>query len=514
MRCACSTFTAATSIGGIETLLVTMARMRALCPAIEPEVALCFEGRLSAELAATGVPVHHLPEVRASRPQTIRRARRALAALIESGRFDRVICHAAWSQALFGGVVRRANVPLVFWAHDVATGTHWTERLARRVRPDLVICNSRYTADSMSRLYDDVPAIVLTYPIDTTRGRPDGGGARRAAPGVRHAGRRDGPHSGQPHGGVEGPRGRGRGARRNCATSPDGCGGSSAGRNGRKKSAYVDELVAAARRLGIEDRVRWLGERTDVRRLLAAADVHCQANVAPEPFGIAYVEALAAGLPVVASRAGGAIEIVDESCGVLVPPGDSGALAAALERLIVDRPLSREARRRRAGASAAPVRSRDAAGPARRGADGDVAGGSVAPDVVVECADARSASASKPRLEPRRDLPHGRSGALGARHRRRPAGRRRMRQRRAVASAGASLRRLLRPRRGAVPGVSHRRGIPPDRSRCAPTVAAVADRRRRSRRRHRGRNDRTPRESVGVHARARRASPGRAAGWW
>ena len=93
--------------------------------------------------------------------------------------------------------------------------------------------------------------------------------------------------------------------------------------------AYVDALVAAARRLGIDDRVRWLGERQDVRRLLGAADVHCQANVAPEPFGIAYVEALAAGLPVVASRAGGAMEIVDESCGVLVPAGDSGRARGA-----------------------------------------------------------------------------------------------------------------------------------------------------------------------------------------
>jgi len=154
--------------GGIETLLVTMARTRALSPAVEPEVALCFGGRLSGELAATGVPVHRLPEVRASRPQTIRRARRQLAAILESGGYDRVVCHAAWSQALFGGVVKRAKVPLVFWAHDIATGRHWTERIARRVRPDLAICNSRYTADSLRRLYDDVPAIVMTCPIDTS----------------------------------------------------------------------------------------------------------------------------------------------------------------------------------------------------------------------------------------------------------------------------------------------------------------------------------------------------------
>ena len=298
--------------GGIETLLVTMARMRALCPAIEPEVALCFEGRLSAELAATGVSVHRLPEVRASRPQTIRRARRALAAVIESGRFDRVVCHAAWSQALFGGVVKRAKVPLVFWAHDVATGRHWTERIARRVRPDLVICNSRYTADSVRLAVRRCAGDRIDVSDRHERNGPPCAGPRGAAPGARHAGRRDGPHSGQPHGGVEGH-----------AVVVDALGRLRAqsgwvwwvvgGAQRPEEAAYVNELVAAARRLGIEDRVRWLGERQDVRRLLAAADVHCQANVAPEPFGIAYVEALAAGLPVVASRAGGAIEIVDDS---------------------------------------------------------------------------------------------------------------------------------------------------------------------------------------------------------
>jgi glycosyltransferase involved in cell wall biosynthesis len=93
-------------------------------------------------------------------------------------------------------------------------------------------------------------------------------------------------------------------------------------------------------------------------RLPAAADLHCQANAAPEPFGIAYVEALAAGLPVVASRAGGAIEIVDESCGVLVSPGDVNALAAALERLIVDRPF------RARLAAGAPARAQHLSDPA------------------------------------------------------------------------------------------------------------------------------------------------------
>ena len=343
--------------GGIETLLLTMARARALCAAIEPEVALCFEGRLSAELDATGVPVHRLPEARASRPYTIRRARHALTAVIASGRFDRVVCHATWSQALFGGVVKRAHVPLVFWAHDAATGRHWTERAARCVRPDLAICNSRYTADSLSRLYGDVPAIVLTAPIDTSACVRTA--AERAA--VRQE--LDTPLDATVLIQVSRME-----AWKGHAVVVDALARLPAraewvwwivgGAQRSEEVAYIDRLVAAARRLGIEDRLRWLGERQDVGRLLAAADVHCQANVAPEPFGIAYVEALAAGLPVVASRAGGAIEIVDESCGVLVPPGDVEALATALERVIVDRAFRAEL------AACAPARARRLADPA------------------------------------------------------------------------------------------------------------------------------------------------------
>ena len=99
---------------------------------------------------------------------------------------------------------------------------------------------------------------------------------------------------------------------------------------------YLAELRRAAARTGIADRVRFLGQRSDVPELLAAADVHCQPNTEPEPFGIAFVEALYAGVPVVATALGGALEIVDGHCGVLVPPHDSAALQAALRRLIAD----------------------------------------------------------------------------------------------------------------------------------------------------------------------------------
>ena len=100
-------------------------------------------------------------------------------------------------------------------------------------------------------------------------------------------------------------------------------------KSGRGK---VSERVAVGRgTAGIADRVRFLGQRADMRRLMAAADMFCQPNTGPEPFGIVFVEALYAGLPVVTSGFGGAAEIVDQTCGVLTAPGDTEAVASALE---------------------------------------------------------------------------------------------------------------------------------------------------------------------------------------
>jgi glycosyltransferase involved in cell wall biosynthesis len=92
--------------------------------------------------------------------------------------------------------------------------------------------------------------------------------------------------------------------------------------------------------------VELLGERDDVPDLLARSDIFALSTLS-EGMPISVLEAMAAGLPVVATAVGGIPEIVvDGETGVLVPPQDVGALAAALERLLVDTEL-----RRRMGAA-------------------------------------------------------------------------------------------------------------------------------------------------------------------
>jgi len=94
-------------------------------------------------------------------------------------------------------------------------------------------------------------------------------------------------------------------------------------------------LEAGAAALAGRARVLFLGERADARRLLPAFDVVVVPSIEREGFGLAALEAMDAGVAVVASRVGGLPEVVqDGRSGLLVPPGDEAALAAAIARLL------------------------------------------------------------------------------------------------------------------------------------------------------------------------------------
>jgi glycosyltransferase involved in cell wall biosynthesis len=95
------------------------------------------------------------------------------------------------------------------------------------------------------------------------------------------------------------------------------------------------EMEALAGRLGIRERVRFLGQRTDVDRLLAQSQVSLLVSNW-EGFPLSILEAMRAGLPVVASSVGGVDEAVrDGETGFLVPRGDVGLLRDRIERLLV-----------------------------------------------------------------------------------------------------------------------------------------------------------------------------------
>ncbi|MGH9126658.1 MAG: glycosyltransferase [Acidimicrobiales bacterium] len=113
------------------------------------------------------------------------------------------------------------------------------------------------------------------------------------------------------------------------------------------KEAFAERLSARARAM---PGVHWVGARSDVADLIADLDVLVMASTEPEPFGLAAVEALASGVPVVATAAGGPLEILGPEpagSGRLVAPGDAAALASAVLSLLPAGASSTEHRRAR-----------------------------------------------------------------------------------------------------------------------------------------------------------------------
>jgi glycosyltransferase involved in cell wall biosynthesis len=103
-----------------------------------------------------------------------------------------------------------------------------------------------------------------------------------------------------------------------------------------------EPLEALAQRLGVSDRVRFLGRREDVPDLLATCDVFALPSLY-EGSSLAVLEAMAAGIPIVSSAIGGTDELIEDGrSGLLVPPGDDQALAAALRRALGEPELRAE----------------------------------------------------------------------------------------------------------------------------------------------------------------------------
>ncbi len=104
--------------------------------------------------------------------------------------------------------------------------------------------------------------------------------------------------------------------------------------------------VRQAGRLGIAERVHFLGAVPHSRlpAVLRAADLLLLTTEPPESFGIVLIEAMAAGLPTVATEYPGVRAVVDEGeTGLIVPPGDADAVAGAIRRLTDAGPSGREA---------------------------------------------------------------------------------------------------------------------------------------------------------------------------
>ncbi len=118
-----------------------------------------------------------------------------------------------------------------------------------------------------------------------------------------------------------------------------------------EKEGYKQQLKLLIMRLGLERFVEFLGYRDDIPEILSNLDLLVLATTTPEAFGRVIIEAGANGVPVVATKVGGVVDIIEDGLtGILVPPEDIAAMAEAIIKLLKDRKyasqIARQARRK------------------------------------------------------------------------------------------------------------------------------------------------------------------------
>jgi glycosyltransferase involved in cell wall biosynthesis len=310
--------------GGAQTYVASL--LPALAAEFDVAVAAHGDGYLRSAAAAAGV--RFIPLAHLGRALDARADARALRELVGVLRRERPqILHANSSKAGVVGRVAAAatGVPVrIFTVHGWAFKAHrgaagatylWADRLMRPLTTVTVcVAEGERAAGLRARTCAAHNTVVIHngVELDVPRRRHTTGRATVLAVGrLRH------------------PKDFGTLVRA-AAAAPEGTLCVRVAGDGPERAALETEIER------LEAPVELLGERGDVAELLATADVFVLPSRS-EGLPMSVLEAMAAGLPVIASRVGGVGElVVDGTTGMLVPPGDVNALARALERVAGD----------------------------------------------------------------------------------------------------------------------------------------------------------------------------------
>jgi glycosyltransferase involved in cell wall biosynthesis len=305
---------------------------------LEPVVAFMEPGPLVHEVTALGLDAVVVPAGRLREPWNVMRTVRALALLLEREEPDLVLNWMAKTHlyGAFAAMLAHRSERVVWWQHTVP-GRHWLDRSATLLPALAVGCSSRHSASAQAAAWPRRRVFVvhpgIEAPPRSTEAERDRRRAELGIPSDRHIvglvgrleqGKRHDRfldvvdellHRGlSVHGLIVGG---------SLPGAPDGS----------------ERLRAAVRQRGLEGTVTLTGHVADARQVIELMDVLVSVAVV-EAFGIALVEAMALGVPVVAVAAGGPDEIIEDGrSGLLVPVARRDGIAEAVGRLVQDHEL-------------------------------------------------------------------------------------------------------------------------------------------------------------------------------
>ena len=302
---------------------------------LDPGVAFLGPGPFAAEVAGLGLDTAVLDAGRLRDPRALGATVRRLAALLRRRRPDLVLAWSAKAQlytapaALIAGIGDRA----LWWQHQIPDG-HWLDRLATLLPARAVGCSSEANRRAQEALRPRRRTFVVNPGVEI---KPLAGGGQRLRSEHRiPAGRQVVGMVGR----LQPWKGQDRFLRALAELVRGGhdvhgllVGGDAYGRS----PAYAESLTRLIPQLGLEGRVTMTGQVAAAASYFELMDVAVNASEG-EPFGIVLLEAMAAGVAVVAVADGGPLDIVEPGVsGVLVADGAPPRLAEGIAELLADR---------------------------------------------------------------------------------------------------------------------------------------------------------------------------------
>ncbi len=326
-------FGAGNLFGGIEVMLVTMAKFQGECAELDQEFAFFFEGKVSTQIRSLGFQVRIFPETKIKNLVQVFKTQRLIRKYLEEKKPDALVVHGQWVHFLVAGVAKKLGVKLIHWSHDPPTGKFILDWHVKYCKPDSIICNSLYTKKGCESFIKGVRADVVYCPVENIAFQKNPveisdfcskWETKKNETVFLHVARWE-PHKGHEF--------LVQGAKRLLESRKDWKVWLVGKPQRDPEEKYRREILNLVEQQGLAENVLFLGWQDDLSLVLAASDVYCQPNINPEPFGISIIEAMYAGLPVIVTPLGGPKETVTKSCGIHVEPNNVDDLASAMNRL-------------------------------------------------------------------------------------------------------------------------------------------------------------------------------------